>query len=121
MWLNDMSSDEERQRLLPYVTRLACADTPEIEKKRAAYIAKHTRSYWYIPSIDKALEVLDEALAIGRQADLLPNDEVQVRFEAARAQAPVVVQTAEVEAPEPIPTSSVFTKVKSWFSMKETA
>jgi hypothetical protein len=39
MWLNDQASDEERQRLLPYVTRLACADTPEIEQKRAEYLA----------------------------------------------------------------------------------
>ena len=121
MWLNDMASDEDRQRLLPYVTRLACADTPEIEKKRAAYIAKHTGSYWYIPSIDKALEVLDGALAIGRQADPFPIDEVQARLEAAQAKAPIVVKIAEVAAPEPVPVSSVFTKVKSWFSTKETA
>src|ERR671933_1174642 len=37
--LNDSASDEERQLLLPYVTRLACADTPEVERKREAYIA----------------------------------------------------------------------------------
>lgn len=30
--LNDEANDEEPQRLLPYVTRLACADTREIEK-----------------------------------------------------------------------------------------
>jgi hypothetical protein len=120
MWLNDTFSDEDRQRLLPYVTRLACADTPEIEKKRTNYIAEHTQSYRDIPSIDKALEVLNGALAIGRQADPFPTDEVQVRLEAARGKAPVVVQIAEVATPEP-PTSSIFTKVKSWFSAKETA
>src|SRR5215207_11245193 len=38
MQLNDYASDAERQRLLPYVTRLACADTPEVEAKRAAFI-----------------------------------------------------------------------------------
>src|SRR3954466_5747595 len=38
MQLNDQASDEERQQLLPFVTRLACADTPEIEHQRAAYI-----------------------------------------------------------------------------------
>src|SRR5918998_1144926 len=38
MWLNDEATDEERQRLLPYVTRLACADTREVEPQRAAYI-----------------------------------------------------------------------------------
>ena len=31
MWLNDEATDEERQQLLPFVTRLACADTQEIE------------------------------------------------------------------------------------------
>ena len=38
MQLNDQASDEERQQLLPFVTRLACADTPEIEHQRAASI-----------------------------------------------------------------------------------
>src|SRR3712207_1244356 len=38
MVLNDQASDVNRQRLLPYVTRLSCADTPEIESRRAAYI-----------------------------------------------------------------------------------
>ena len=38
MWLNDEASEAERQELLPFVTRLACADTPKIEQQRAAYI-----------------------------------------------------------------------------------
>jgi hypothetical protein len=38
MHLNDTANDTERQRLLPFVTRLACADTPEVEAKRAAFI-----------------------------------------------------------------------------------
>ena len=42
MSLNDQASDRERQRLLPYVTRLACADTPEIELQRERYIAART-------------------------------------------------------------------------------
>ena len=37
--LNDHASDAERQRLLPFVTRLACADTPAVEAERAAYIS----------------------------------------------------------------------------------
>ena len=45
MLLNDQASDEDRQRLLPYVTRLACADTREIEAQRAAYIHRHTSGY----------------------------------------------------------------------------
>src|SRR5690349_4356928 len=34
MRLNDEASDVQRQRLLPFVTRLACADTEQIERKR---------------------------------------------------------------------------------------
>ena len=43
MQLNDYASDAERQRLLPFVTRLACADTPAIELERAAYIRSKRR------------------------------------------------------------------------------
>src|SRR5829696_1781748 len=39
MQLNDHASEAERQRLLPFVTRLACADTPAVEAQRAAYIS----------------------------------------------------------------------------------
>ena len=39
MQLNDGVFDEERQQLLPFVTRLACADTPMVEREREAYIA----------------------------------------------------------------------------------
>src|SRR5919202_1603627 len=38
MLLNDSASSKERQLLLPFVTRLACADRPEIEKEREVYI-----------------------------------------------------------------------------------
>src|SRR3954466_3424365 len=38
MQLNDEATDKERQLLLPFVTRLACADAPEVERERAAYI-----------------------------------------------------------------------------------
>src|SRR5215204_1546134 len=31
MHLNDNANDTERQRLLPFVTQLACADTPAVE------------------------------------------------------------------------------------------
>src|SRR5215213_5251131 len=43
MRLNDEATDEQRQRLLPFVTQLACADTEQIERKRAAYIHTPTR------------------------------------------------------------------------------
>ncbi len=32
LFLNDHSTDEQRQRLLRFVTRLACADTLEVER-----------------------------------------------------------------------------------------
>src|SRR3954467_687164 len=38
MPLNHSANDAERQRLLPFVTRLACADTPAVEAKRASFI-----------------------------------------------------------------------------------
>src|SRR5919199_6057157 len=41
MLLNDTAHDGDRQRLLSYVTRLACADKPEVERKREDYIDSH--------------------------------------------------------------------------------
>src|SRR5436190_104133 len=38
MQLNDIATDTQRQRLMPFVTRLACADTPEVERERDQYI-----------------------------------------------------------------------------------
>src|ERR671929_2186617 len=42
MQLNDAASNKQRQHLLPFVTRLACADSAEVERERAAYIHRHT-------------------------------------------------------------------------------
>src|SRR5205823_4179558 len=39
MQLNDEVTDTQRRRLMPFVTRLACADTPEVERERASYIS----------------------------------------------------------------------------------
>src|SRR5215210_4904312 len=64
MYLNDWSSDEERQQLLPFVTRLACADTTEIEREREAYIASRIR---YRLNLREGLQILEGALAIGHQ------------------------------------------------------
>ncbi len=106
--LNDQANDQERQRLLPYVTRLACADTREVEKARADYIHRHTRGYphTHIP-FDKGLEVLEGALAIGRHADPLGPEEVQSRMDAVRAPSK---QKAAWRA----------SKIKNWLSMKQT-
>ena len=81
MSLNDQASDFERQRLLPYVTRLACADTPEIERERERYIAAKT-GMWV--TFERGLEVLEGALAIGRQADPLGLDDVRSRMATAQ-------------------------------------
>src|SRR3712207_3134741 len=66
MQMNDEADDEERQRLMPFVTRLACADTPEVEQAREHYIAARLR--WHRP-FHESLEILEGALAIGRKAD----------------------------------------------------
>ena len=41
MFLNDQASNKERQRLLPFVMRLTCADSEQIEKKRQTYISSN--------------------------------------------------------------------------------
>ena len=84
MRLNDEATDEQRQRLLPFVTRLACADTEQIERERAAYI--HTRTRRRI-SFEEGLAVLEGALAIGRQADDLDAADVGTRMSTARSRA----------------------------------
>src|SRR5215218_6343593 len=84
MWLNDEASDEERQRLLPFVTQLACADSPEIERARATYIAWHT-ARWL--TLQEGLAVLEGALAIGRQADTLGPETVKTRMGVVQGQA----------------------------------
>ncbi len=85
MFLNDNSTDDQRQRLLSYVTRLACADTPEVEELRATYIRECICNYdYYGVTFDQGLEVLEGALAIGRQADPLGPDDVRARLHDAR-------------------------------------
>ncbi len=106
MRLNDEANDEDRQRLLPFVTRLACADTPDVEHARADYIAAQmTRRM----SFQSRLEVLEGALAIGRQADLFPSDEVRTRMAAVQAGS---------TTPTSVPDTPLFSKIKSWFGSK---
>ena len=106
MLLNDEANDEDRQRLLPFVTRLACADTPEVEHARATYIAfRMTRRM----SFQSGLEVLEGALAIGRQADLFPPDKVRARMAAVQAGS---------TTPTSVPDTPLFSKIKSWFGTK---
>jgi hypothetical protein len=84
MRLNDKASDEERQHLLPFVTRLACADTPAVEREREAYIT--TRLRWRFP-LWEGIKILEDALAIGRKADELPPLEARSRMEEVQQQA----------------------------------
>ncbi len=116
MWLNDFSTDEQRQRLLPYVTRLACADTPEIEQKRADYIDRYAYGRVYAMPFDRGIKALEGALSIGRQADPPGPVEVQIRMDAARMGKRALPRVGE---PAPGSNKPFFSKVKSWLSMKE--
>src|ERR671921_741037 len=61
MQLNDNASDEERQHLLPFVTRLACRDTVAIELAREAYIARRLRG---VLTFHEMLDILKGVLVI---------------------------------------------------------
>jgi hypothetical protein len=107
MQLNDSASDAERQRLLPFVTRLACADTPAVEAKRSSFIrSKNVTAY----SFEHGLRVLEEALAIGRQADAVAPVEARSRMDVVQSRAPR--PTSLIDRP-------VFSKIKSWFEKKQ--
>jgi hypothetical protein len=102
MQLNDNANDAERQRLLPYVARLACADTPDVEAKRAALIKSQNVTAY---SFDHGLKVLECALAIGRQVDTLVPDTVKTRMEGVQSRASRLTSVAD---------SPIFEKIKSW-------
>jgi hypothetical protein len=104
MLLNDEASDEQRQQLLPFVTRLACADTAKLEWEREVYIAQQLR---YRMSFQDRLEVLEGALAIGRQADLLATKEVRSRLDAVQQRA---------KAPTSVADYLNFSKIKAWLA-----
>lgn len=111
--LNDEANDIQRQRLLPFVTRLACADTPAIEAQRAAYIRSHINFDGPLPihcSFDAGIRVLEGALAIGRQADPLGIAEAADRLSIAR-------DTASKRKPQ-VP-GSLRAKLKAWMRKSE--
>jgi hypothetical protein len=107
MQLNDYASDAERQRLLPLVARLACADTPAIELQRAAYIRSNGVTAY---SFEYGLQVLEEALAIGRQADTLGVTEVRTLLEKVQSRASSSASVGD---------SAIFAKVKGWLERKK--
>jgi hypothetical protein len=107
MWLNDEASDAERQRLLPFVTRLACADTPEVEREREAYMGLHMRRRM---TFAEGLTVLEEVLAIGRQADPLALEDARDRMDDVKSKA------GQRRAPKPASPANSYlvSKLKSW-------
>ncbi len=103
-------ADEDRQLLLPYVTRLACADTQEVERRREVYIrARLPTAHLVIGRVnmEKGIEVLEGALAIGRQADPLTTETARARLEAVRG---------KTLPAGPKPNRPLLKKVKSWFT-----
>ena len=114
MQLNDnaTATETQRQRLMPFVTRLACADTPEVERERARYIDTHINRGQFFArdfQFDGALRVLEGALAIGRQADPLGLDEAASRLDAARG----------LGTPAKKRTGLWPAKVKSWLGLPQ--
>ena len=93
MMLNDEASEVSRQRLLPYVMRMACADTDEIEQQRQTYISSMTP----FRSLKRGIEILEGALAIGRQADSLESPLVEARLSAVKEKASTA--TSKVNKP----------------------
>ncbi len=56
--------------------------------------------------------MLEGALAIGRQADAFPAEEVKVRVSAVQTEATTAT---------PVPDTPLFAKIKNWLTSKETA
>ena len=112
MDLNDMATDEQRQQLLPFVARLACADTPKVERERQEYINSRISHRLTHPlAFQELLKILEGALAIGRQADMLATDEVTTRLQAVQQSAP-----PSTTASTTVASSSKFAKLKAWFA-----
>ena len=108
--LNDEASDEERQQLLPFVTRLACADTAEVERQREIYISSFydldgTRFIRHDLPFRRGLEILESALAMGRQADALAPEEADERLGDLQQRA--TSSTSGADHP-------MLSKIKSW-------
>ena len=108
MQLNDEATDEERQYLLPFVIRLACADIAEVERERDVYITTRLR---FGRSFRDRIGILEGALAIGRQADGPAPEEVRTRMAAVQRNAATPTSVAD---------HPMFAKIKSWFGAAKT-
>jgi hypothetical protein len=95
MFLNDQANTGGRQRLMPFVMRLACADSEEVEQRRQTYISSEMIPFM---SMSKGIEVLEGALAIGRQADPIALPVMEERMSAAREK----VSSATSKAKKPL-------------------
>jgi len=95
MSLNDEARDADRQRLLPFVTRLACADSDEVEQQRQTYISSRVTRFM---SMAQGIDILEGALAIGRKADPLALPAVEARTSAVKDKA----STAPPPATKPV-------------------
>jgi len=102
-----MASDIERQRLLPFVTRLACADSLTVECVREHYIAARAG---HGLTFERGLDILEGALAIGRQADVPGPETVKSRMADVQARA-----TRATSVPDP----SLLSSAKGWFGATE--
>lgn len=105
MQLNDNANDEDRQRLLPFVTRLACADTLTVECIRELYITSRAKKN---DTFDRSLEILEGALVIGRQADALEPDMVTQRMHVVQDRAATATSISHLP---------LLSKIKSWFGI----
>lgn len=105
MQLNDTAEDVERQQLIRFVTRLDCADTPDVERQRAAYIQSRMGPHC---TFIEGVKILEGALTIGRQAGDLAPDDVRTRMETVQRSA-----TAGSVSDSPN-----FAKLKNWFGGK---
>jgi hypothetical protein len=95
MQLNDEAGDEERQLLLPFVTRLACADTAEVEQQRKVYIASRLR---YCRSFREGIDILEGALAMGRRADEIAPEQVGIRLDVVQRRAATAASVSTLPA-----------------------
>ena len=108
--LNDTANHRNRQRLLPFVIRLACADDDDVEQQRQSYI-------WFglnyrFTSFDEGIKILEGALSIGGQADPLGFSTVEKRLSAVKEKA---------SAARPRSENPIVLNVKKWLETAASA